>query len=120
MMSNDLRIAALKALAKLEHLWEIGIDAEYRVELLPEIEALRQAIEQAEKQEPAATRNRNGMIEVEWGKSVPIGTKLYTAPPSKPWVGLHLDDMPEEYAGDRSFLDGAKWAEAKLRSKNGY
>jgi len=35
------------------------------------------------------------------------------------WVGLHWDDMPEEYAGDRSFLDGAKWAEAKLKEKNG-
>jgi hypothetical protein len=44
-----MSIEAMKqALAKLEHLWEIGIDAEYKVELLPEIEALRQAIEQAE------------------------------------------------------------------------
>jgi hypothetical protein len=43
-------IDAMKlALAKFEHLWEIGIDAEYKVELLPEIKALRQAIEQAEK-----------------------------------------------------------------------
>jgi len=39
--------------------------------------------------------------------------------PRKEWVGLHLDDMPEEYAGDRSFLDGAKWAEARLKEKNG-
>jgi hypothetical protein len=47
-----MSIEAMKqALAKFEHLWEIGIDAEYKVELLPEIEALRQAIEQAEKQE---------------------------------------------------------------------
>ncbi len=43
-----------QALAKFESLWEIGIDAVYRVELLPEIQALRQAIEQAEKQEPVA------------------------------------------------------------------
>ena len=44
-----MSIEAMKqALAKFEHLWEIGIDAEYKVELLPEIEALRQAIEQAE------------------------------------------------------------------------
>jgi hypothetical protein len=26
---------------------------------------------------PVATRNHNGMIEVEWGESVPLGTKLY-------------------------------------------
>ena len=43
-----------QALDKFEHLWEIGIDAVYKVELLPEIRALRQAIEQAEKQEPVA------------------------------------------------------------------
>ncbi len=43
-----------QALAKFESLWEIGIDAVYRVELLPEIQALRQAIKQAEKQEPVA------------------------------------------------------------------
>jgi galactose-1-phosphate uridylyltransferase len=42
-MSNE---AMKMALAKFEHLWEIGIDAEYKVELLPEIQTLRQAIEQ--------------------------------------------------------------------------
>ena len=45
-MMNDLRKAALLALAKLEHLWEIGIDAEFKVELLPEINALRDALRQ--------------------------------------------------------------------------
>jgi len=45
-------------------------------------------------------------------------TPLYTAPPKRKWVGLTWDDMPERYAGDRSFLHGAKWAEAKLKGKN--
>ena len=40
-------------------------------------------------------------------------------PVAKPWVGLHLDDMPEEHVVDRSFLRGARWAEAKLKAKNG-
>ena len=44
---------------------------------------------------------------------------FYTAPPKREWVGLHLDDMPESYAGDKSFLNIAKWAEAKLKEKNG-
>ena len=35
------------------------------------------------------------------------------------WVGLHLNDMPETFVGDWSFLEGAKWAEAKLKEKNG-
>jgi hypothetical protein len=36
----------------------------------------------------------------------------------KPWVGLTWEDMPEEYAGDSSFLSGARWAEAKLKERN--
>lgn len=36
----------------------------------------------------------------------------------KPWVGLSWEDMPEEYAGNSSFLSGARWAEAKLKGKN--
>jgi hypothetical protein len=43
----------------------------------------------------------------------------YDPPPRKEWVGLHLDDMPDEHVVDRSFLNGAVWAEAKLKEKNG-
>ena len=35
-----------------------------------------------------------------------------------PWVGLNWDDLPEIYVGDKAFLHGAKWAEAKLKEKN--
>lgn len=49
---TDLRKAAEMELEKLEHLWDIGIDSEYKVELLPEIKALRQALAQY-GQEPA-------------------------------------------------------------------
>jgi hypothetical protein len=35
------------------------------------------------------------------------------------WVGLTWDDMPEEYAGHIDFMEGAKWAIAKLKEKNG-
>jgi len=41
-------------------------------------------------------------------------TQIY----KKPWVGLTWEDMPEEYAGNSSFLSGARWAEAKLKKKN--
>ena len=34
------------------------------------------------------------------------------------WIGLNWDDLPEDYVGDKAFLQGAKWAEAKLREKN--
>ncbi len=33
-----------QCLDKFEHLWDIGIDAEYKVELLPEIRALREEL----------------------------------------------------------------------------
>ncbi len=53
-----MSIEAMKqALAKFESLWEIGIDAVYKVELLPEIQALRQAIKQAEQIEPEDWRH---------------------------------------------------------------
>jgi hypothetical protein len=81
------------------------------------------AVEQAEKQKPVAylCENAVGYKYFRWKKPTshykPIA--LYTAPPQREWVGLHWDDMPEEYAGDRSFLDGANWAEARLKEKNG-
>ena len=51
------REAMKMALAKLEHLWEIGIDAEYKVELLPEIRVLRQALAQPEHEWVGLTDN---------------------------------------------------------------
>lgn len=35
-----------------------------------------------------------------------------------PWIWLNWDDLPEDHVGDKAFLQGAKWAEAKLREKN--
>jgi hypothetical protein len=116
-----MSIEAMKqALDKFEHLWEIGIDAEYKVELLPEIQALRQAIEQAEKQEPFGYFQFDLCMDA-WvqNRDNKKGVLFFTAPPLKrEWVGLHLDDIPETYAGDKSFLNIARWAEAKLKEKN--
>jgi len=39
-------------------------------------------------------------------------------PQPKPWLGLNWDDLPEIYVGDKAFMHGAKWAEAKLKEKN--
>jgi hypothetical protein len=121
-----MSIEAMKqALAKFESLWEIGIDAVYRVELLPEIQALRQAIEQAEKQEPEQEP-------VAWDGNCVLGhcgspdgcdrsgcCRADTAPPRKEWVGLNWDDIPDVFVGDISFFQGANWAQAKLKEKNG-
>jgi hypothetical protein len=59
--------------------------------------------EQAEKQEPVRWFQQYG-----------------DTPPRKEWVELNLDDIPDVFVGDISFCQGAKWALAKLRSKNGY
>jgi len=122
-----MSIEAMKqALAKFEHLWEIGIDAEYKVELLPEIQALRQAIEQAEKQEPVAWMVRDQVDGCRYpsalknpassinGESKP----LYTAPPSKQWIGL-TDDEIALYDKRLSGSGVARAIEAKLKEKNG-
>ena len=46
-------------------------------------------------------------------------TKLEEAQqPQRTWVGLNWDDLPEIYVGDKAFMHGAKWAEAKLKEKN--
>ena len=130
------REAMKMALAKFEHLWEIGIDAEYKVELLPEIEVLRQALAQPQ-QEPVCDKDPSlcGFTLCQLAKvckhtprnTMPIkivGPNLEQILNAagfykREWVGLHLDDMPEEHVVDRSFLRGARWAEAKLKEKNG-
>ncbi len=78
--------------------------------------------EQAEKQEPVAysCENAVGYKYFRWKKpashykSIP----LYTAPSRKPWVGLNWDDIPDVFVGDIAFMQGAKWALAKLKEKN--
>jgi len=122
-----------QALVKFESLWEIGIDAVYRVELLPEIQALRQAIEQAEKQEPVAWMYKGNFHDFdpsEWASPEFVVTPLYTAPPKREWVGLTDEEMSElynknydKYDTDMTFMDFfmvQREVEAKLRSKNGY
>jgi hypothetical protein len=33
-------------------------------------------------------------------------------------LGLNWSDLPEEWVGNPAFMEGAKWAEAKLKEKN--
>jgi hypothetical protein len=60
---------------------------------------------------------------VEWLCAVPVGSKLYTSPPQRPWVGLtnnELQPIADEY---RILFGGwvedfARAIEAKLKEKN--
>lgn len=85
-------------------------------------EALRQAIEEAEKQEPVAWVQD---VEFEqlpefafsWVKTRLHDKPLYTHPPKREWVGLTEDEAAECWNFRRS--RHAKNIEAKLREKNG-
>jgi hypothetical protein len=98
---------------------------------------LRQAIEQAEKQEPVAwlcERDGQGysfaytaeqLHQLGYGNiSVPPFRKvapLYTTPqPQREWVGLTLDEKKEYLAQDfgGSRADAMDWAEQRLKEKN--
>ena len=84
--------------------------------------------EQAEKQEPVAWMLDfidDGFEVKDFVVTKPkyIGAgynvrPLYTAPPRKEWVGLNWDDIPDVFVGDIAFMQGAKWALAKLKEKN--
>jgi hypothetical protein len=88
------------------------------------IDALRQAIAQAEKQEHVAylCENAVGHKYFRWKKPTshykPIA--LYTAPPKRQWVGLTDDDVDWilglAYAHDTELV---KTVETKLKDKNG-
>ncbi len=102
-----------QALAKFESLWEIGIDAVYRVELLPEIQALRQAIEQAEKQEPVDIHCPSCLHPF---AVVPVA--------KREWVGLTAEEIHNcwQSAVDENGFTKRKVYDAietKLKEKNG-
>ena len=140
--------AMKQALAKFEHLWEIGIDVEYKVELLPEIRILRQAIEQAEKQThtdhpmrhwdrtcPAcvAEAEKQGMSDIglftkealESPSLVVIRslynrvTELETQTVKREWVSLTMEDI-DNVTGDIGFgyIDVSFAIEARLKELN--
>lgn len=87
------------------------------------IQALRQAIEQAEKQEPVAYIDHvsgkpkfiNGYV-VQTDYDIP----LYTAPPRKEWVGLTVDEIVELSESEEN--TGDVWmtlnVQARLKEKN--
>ena len=60
---------------------------------------------------------QSGFTHCIWSETcVPVGTKLYTTPPQRPWVGLTKDEMLAVV--HYSQLDNARAIEAKLRELN--
>ena len=124
---TDLRKAAEMALEALERYGGVdqrACDAE---------EALRQALET--EQEPVATvtsESGNPNLSMSWWHepALPVGTKIYTSPPKREWVGLTADEIWKCNKASGSAVefhicyehqnveDFAESIEAKLREKN--
>jgi len=60
----------------------------------------------------------NDGFKCEFSQHLAVGTKLYTAPPQRPWVGLTEDEKFEMAAAQYGWEDLLIAAEAALRSKN--
>lgn len=122
---NDLRQAAEMALDALENVpieYDFHgkpMDAEFGEQLETTLQALRQALAQPE-QEPVAWQNKELPMEFyEYEHLDPMWhhhyRPLYTAPPSKPWVGLENIDFQYQPPAEVITM---KYAEAILKEKN--
>jgi hypothetical protein len=125
-MSIEAMKQALEALEKLS----MGGDPRWADDVMP---SLRQAIEQAEKQEPVAfvTGTYAGRFVVKPlnpAMVLPVNMALYTIPqPQREWVGLTDEQISNLWCEvtntDFVTIDTHEFAraiEAKLKQKNGY
>ena len=88
----------------------------------------RQAATRAQpEQEPVATvtsETGNPDVTMSWWHepALPVGTKLYTTPPKREWVGLPDDEIEqgckESWVTEQAFQSAVWWAETKLKEKN--
>jgi hypothetical protein len=68
------------------------------------------------KDEPVATKNNDGVtLHLGWD-DLPVGTKLYTTPPQRTWIGLTDEEISD--CMEMSIQKTCRAIEAKLRSKN--
>jgi hypothetical protein len=98
------------------------LDEPYFVKAGIAMVALRQAIEQAEKQEPFGYFQLDLRMDA-WvqNRDNKKGVPFYTAPPKREWVGLTLDDKIQAHKIKQSsdVIDYViYYIEAKLREKN--
>ena len=107
-----------------QRLWDSSFNA-YTDHAIPAAQSLRQAIEQAEKQEPTYYLSHDGHLMTPsrakfLGFPSDCMTALYTTPqPQREWVGLTDKEIVYELGADNE-IDIA-WAheiEAKLKEKN--
>ncbi len=112
---EDLKKSVTQNGATPEH-WDAYYEKQYYA-----LEALRQAIEQAEKQEPVAWLHPDKKVDVVVPTSLTWFDKplpLYTAPPRKEWVGLTDEEIKNILDCGREGLIDIKKAEQILKDKN--
>ena len=84
------------------------------------IASLRQAIAELESQEPVATvtSETGADITMSWWHepALPVGTKLFTHPPQRTWVGLTDEEVVQCQQGN--IYHFYRCIEAKLKEKN--
>ena len=132
-MDREAMQMALEALVEINKL-SIGENAIcLPAEIDGAMDALRQALET--EQEPVATvtsESGNPNLSMSWWHepALPVGTKIYTSPPKREWVGLTADEIWQcnKASGSavefhicyehQNVLDFAEAIEAMLREKN--
>ena len=85
------------------------------------ITALRQAIEQVEKQKPVAYMDIVGSLYHTWAYDEDIPLYLHPVLPKHEWVGLTDNEIIQMYCeprSDREMIEFAREFEAKLKEKN--
>jgi hypothetical protein len=125
-MTIEAMKQALEAFEKHGHAW-----LHHEKQYADAITSLRQAIEQAEKQEPVAWRHEqfyegaSGWFYADWhpeGLNPPSAQLLYATPqPQREFVGLtdeEIDKTSWGFAEYEGFQHGAHWAQTKLKEKN--
>jgi hypothetical protein len=119
-----MSIEAMKQALEALEVMKAGHCAEEKIYISNAIAALRQAIEQAEKQEPVAWWNPttdNASTDPYYRNSKEC-IPLYTAPPRKEWVGLTDEEVHEAaikcVKSGQSVNAAIHAIEAKLKEKN--
>ena len=69
------------------------------------------------EQEPSITKEARGTLILHSGwDDLPNGTKFYTTPPKRPWVGLTDEKIAYAYTLEKKFA--MQYVDAKLKEKN--
>ena len=118
-MTIEAMKQALEALeAETDPSW---ICNSYHPKIAQAITSLRQAIEQAEKQEPCKTCNGSGLVETGIGMMVCDECKGITSItlPKREWVGLTKDEKEAlSYKAEGNTWTAVELAESKLKEQN--